>query len=316
MERNFDTIRDNFYPSYTNEFLIGELKRFCDQTLDSSELTPKGYGLSPVISHFFDELLYKSKSKNGRYAPNVFLENDELLKMAFDYIDSHPRFYTKKSDITNLKSYFRNSSKVGKVNNFNPLIARKIYEHYLPDGGTILDYSCGFGTRLSGAVLSPRKYTYYGIEPYRELYLRLLEYLKWLLKVAHIELEAEIFNCGSEERISKLEDAIDLSFSSPPYFDYERYTDSESQCYIKFKTYKEWLEDYVFPTLLNIYSYTKDGGLHLVNLQNVDRYDLISDWTDICREIGFKIVETRILRTSKRVSSKSDNKLIVFKKID
>lgn len=312
-ERDYDSIRKSIFRRYSPEEMAHIAKLFQNQTFASRELKREGTDLRAIIDNFFGDLIYSSKSKNGTFSPMELLMDDESLKTAFAYIDAHPNFY-KKSDVTNLKSFLRNSSKVGKVSNFDASIARKIYETYLPNGGNVLDYSCGFGKRMSGALLSKNKYYYFGIEPAQELYRRLLKYLSWLLKYVDEEISANIYNVGSEIPIRDLEDKIDLSFSSPPYFDYERYNDEETQCYNRFKTYSSWLEGYVLPTLLNIYSYTKDGGLHLVNLQNIGGHTLIEDWTMLCEKIGFKILEERELKTLRRKNAKSKSKLLVYTK--
>lgn len=314
MNRDYDAIRNSFYKKYNQEFLIRQFEDFCSQTLETEFLNNKGKQINQLINFFFDDLIYKSKSSNGKYSPQEVLDNDELLTQAFLYIDSHPKFY-KESDILNLKSYFRNSSKVGKVSNFNPVIARKIYEYYMPkENATILDYSCGFGTRLAGAASSPYNYNYIGIEPYTELYRRLLLFANWIGNARYEKGYIKIFHEQSENFIPELVDTIDLSFSSPPYFNYETYTSEKSQCYNQYQNYSDWLENYVLKTIQNIYSYTKESGLHLVNLQNVLKYNLIEDWLSIACTCGFSYVEKREILTTNRKSEKTKSLVLVLEK--
>jgi len=235
--------------------------------------------------------------------------------MALFYIDEHKDFYHAKSDEANLRNYFFNSSKVGKVTNFNPVIARKIYERYIPKtGGTIFDYSCGYGSRMLGALSSKYEYHYIGVDPYKELYFRLLTFSNWIFETLETNAQCSIFNSGSEIFIPSLKNQIDLSFSSPPFFNYEKYTNCVTQSYIRYKTYKEWLKHFVIPTLTNIYNYTKSGGLHLINLENNRRIKIIEDWINIATDIGFNLEEITNIPTLKRSSSKHENKLIIMKK--
>lgn len=214
-----------------------------------------------------------------------------------------------------MRDFFFSSSKVGKVTNFNPVLARKIYERYIPFyGATIFDFSCGFGSRLLGALSSKYNYRYIGTDPYKELYLRLLKFSSWILTTLHNEASSKIYNLGSEVFIPQLINQIDLSFSSPPYFDYERYTESKTQSYIMFPTYDEWLKGYVVPTLKNIFEYTKDGGFHIVNLQDIKNTNLVSDWIDIASLQGFELDSIEYIPTLKRSSAKNENKLLVMKK--
>lgn len=204
---------------------------------------------------------------------------------------------------------------VGKVTNFNPVVARKIYERYVPfDDATIFDYSCGFGSRMLGALSSKYKYHYIGVEPYEELYQRLLVFSKWITSTLLHKSSSRIYNLGSEIFIPDLIGKVDLSFSSPPYFNYETYTNCETQSYIKYPTYDEWLEKYVAETVKNIFEYTKEGGLHLVNLEDTKRIKLIRDWIEIALSIGFKLEQIEEISTKRRTTSKNQNKLLIFKK--
>ena len=91
----------------------------------------KNRNISKLLNYFFEDLIFQAKSKNGKYSPQEIIDSDELLCIALNYIDNQSNFYQKKSDVANLRSFFFHSSMVGKVNNFNPVIARKIFERYI-----------------------------------------------------------------------------------------------------------------------------------------------------------------------------------------
>lgn len=315
MESRFETIRKGIYRRYEEDYLKQVLIDFCMQQLTLSDFNIENRNISKLLNHFFEDLIYRAKSKNGKYSPNDILNDDELLKTALDYIDQHKSFYQQKSDEANLRDFFFSSSMVGKVTNFNPVIARKIYERYIPfEEATIFDYSCGFGSRMLGALSSNYKYNYIGVEPYNELYQRLLIFENWINSVLSHESSTTLFNLGSEIFIPDLIGKVDLSFSSPPYFNYETYTECETQSYIKYPKYEEWLENFVVETVKNIYRYTKEGGLHLVNLEDTKRIKLIQDWIEIALKIGFSLEQIEEISTRKRTTSKNQNKLLVFKK--
>lgn len=315
MESRFETIRNNIYRRYDEEYLKKILIGFYNQQLNLSEFNNENRNVSKILNHFFNDLIYKAKSKNGKYSPQDILNSDELLGIALDYIDQHRNFYQNASDVTNLQDFFFSSSMVGKVTNFNPVIARKIYERYIPfDGATIFDYSCGFGGRMLGALSSKYNYNYIGVEPYEELYQRLLVFSKWITSILQNDPSISLYNLGSEVFIPDLIGKIDMSFSSPPYFNYEKYTDSDTQCYIRYPSYEEWLEKYVSETIKNIFEYTRDGGLHLVNLEDTRRIRLVRDWIEIALSKGFKLEEIEEIGTLRRTTSKNRNKLLVLRK--
>lgn len=315
MESRFETIRNSIYRRYEEDYLKQILLAFYMQQLNLSDFSIENRNISKILNHFFEDLIYRAKSKNGKFSPDDIINNDELLKAALDYIEQHRSFYQQKSDAANLRDFFFSSSMVGKVTNFNPVIARKIYERYVPfDGATIFDYSCGFGSRMLGALSSNYQYHYIGVEPYSELYQRLLVFRDWITSTLSHESSGKIYNLGSEILIPDLIGQVDLSFSSPPYFNYETYTECETQSYVRYPKYEEWLEKFVVETLKNIYRYTKEGGLHLVNLEDTKRIKLIQDWIEIALKIGFSLEQIEEITTRKRATSKNQNKLLVFKK--
>lgn len=312
---DLENIRKNIYHNYNEEYLKKILVEFYNQTLDINNFNIENRNINKVLNNFFEDLIYKAKSKNGKYSPKEIIDNDNLLETALTYINKHKSFYQQKSDEANLRDFFFSSSMVGKVTNFNPVIARKIYEKYLPyENATIFDYSCGFGSRMLGALTSKYNYHYIGTDPYEELYQRVIFFSKWIKETLNINALTEIFNTGSEQYIPQLKEKIDLSFSSPPYFNYETYTNCNTQCYIKYNTYDSWLKNYVKKTLENIHKYTKENGLHLVNLEDTKRIKLLNDWLDIATQIGFKLEEIETLSTRKRFSNKNGNKLLVMRK--
>ncbi len=315
MESRIETIRNFIYRKYSEDYLRQILLDFHMQQLDIQNFDIENRNISKVLNHFFEDLIFSAKSKNGKYSPADIINSDELLKTALEYIEQHRNFYQQKSDVANLRDFFFSSSMVGKVTNFNPVIARKIYERYVPfDNATIFDYSCGFGSRMLGALSSKYRYNYVGVEPYNELYQRLLIFMNWITSNLSHESSATIYNLGSEVFIPELVGTADLSFSSPPYFNYETYTECETQSYIRYSKYEEWLEKFVVETVKNIYMYTKEGGLHLVNLEDTKRIKLIQDWIEIAIKIGFSLEQIEEISTRRRTTNKNQNKLLVFKK--
>lgn len=88
---------------------------------------------------------------------------------------------------------------------------------------------------------------------------------------------------------------FDVSFTSPPYFDFEVYSQDKGQSISMFPTYNEWLEGFVKPTIQNTYEYLKVGGYAMINIKNLThgkRYPLFDDWFKIFESIeGFEFVE-------------------------
>ena len=292
---DYEKIRNEFYKKYNQEELVLQLRNFINQDLDLEILNDKGKSYNKIINQFFEEEIYKATTRRTKNkSPNDVLYDNEILDKIFQFIETKPNFYTGKDDVANLKTFFRNAGKYAiKVANFSPNVARKIYEKYCPkQNANILDYSCGFGSRMLGCLTSKYNYTYYGIDPNTSLYKQLNKFGEFINNEK--ECNYKLFCQGSENIINELINKIDLAFSSPPYFNLEIYTKEETQSISKFPQYDDWLEYYVRPTIKNIYKYLKNDGLFIVNVKNITegKQEPIADsWKSIAFEEGFELIE-------------------------
>ena len=137
------------------------------------------------------------------------------------------------------------------VSNFRPTAAHAIYSRFLPEGGTTWDMSGGYGGRLLGAIKS--QINYIATEPASDTVKGLNEiivdfgYISNIFrKIPHMEIVQK----GSEDFLPDKE-SLDLCFTSPPYFNTEKYSDEETQSYIKFPTQDEWVEGFLRKTIQN-----------------------------------------------------------------
>lgn len=105
-----------------------------------------------------------------------------------------------------------------------------------------------------------------------------------------------LFCQGSEQHISKLDEQFDLSFTSPPYFNLEKYSEDSCQSTRNYDNYSLWLTNFVQPTIENTYKYLKIGGYAMINIKNLTRdgkQPLYDDWFRIfSNQTGFQFVET------------------------
>lgn len=92
----------------------------------------------------------------------------------------------------------------------------------------------------------------------------------------------------------------DVSFTSPPYFFLECYTEdsqkgdlSTGQSAGKGANYMDWLRDFVYPTVVNHFNYLKPGAYYIYNLKDLPKegFYIYSDWLSICLDVGFELIE-------------------------
>jgi hypothetical protein len=113
----------------------------------------------------------------------------------------------------------------------------------------------------------------------------------------------ELHRLGSED-FKPEAGSLDLCASSPPYSSHERYSDEESQSYIRFPTNELWLNGYMRMTLENCRLGLKPDGRLVMNLADTETYPpLTNDFLALARNTGFTLVETLQLALSKMVGT-------------
>jgi hypothetical protein len=186
------------------------------------------------------------------------------------------------------------------VSNFRPTAAQAVYEKFMPDGGTTWDMSGGYGGRLLGAIKT--HINYIATEPAKETFDGLTQIAKdWgnQSNLFGIEQRLEIIQSGSEDYVPK-EDSLDLCFTSPPYFDTEKYSNESTQSYIKFPKKVDWLEGFLRKTIQNCARGLKKNRYLIINIANVSSFDTLEEETgNIVMSEGFEYLDTFQLSLSK-----------------
>jgi hypothetical protein len=182
----------------------------------------------------------------------------------------------------------------GTITNFKPMNARAVWEYICPVwGGDVLDFSAGFGGRMMGAMTSRMRYTYHGIDPNTKTFAGLQALGELITDVTGTDYSV---HCTGSEDFVPEPGSYDAAFSSPPYFNCERYNDEPTQCYNKFANLDAWFEQYVEPTLSMIYQGLSTDGIYAVNIadykQGKESFSIVDRWTAISEKVGFKSVDT------------------------
>jgi hypothetical protein len=186
------------------------------------------------------------------------------------------------------------------VSNFRPTAAYAIYNRFLPDGGTAWDMSGGYGGRLLGAIKS--QINYIATEPATVTVKGLKEIIKDWSQISNIFRKVphfEIVQKGSEDFLPDKE-SLDLCFTSPPYFNTEKYSDEETQSYIKFPTKDKWTDGFLRKTIQNCHYGLKRNRYMLINIANVSSFKDLEDVTiKTAEQEGFVYEDTYRLTLSK-----------------
>lgn len=186
------------------------------------------------------------------------------------------------------KDYYKQigigSGGVQYVNEFPPYLARDIYKKYCQSGYKVLDPCHGWGGRTLGLASSLiENVEYWGCDPSTKTHQGLLKLKQFLnlddnFKYFHTPFENTDFP----------EDYFDFVFTSPPYFDTERYSDEETQSWKSNNSYEEWKENFLYVLLDKILYYLKSGSYALLNVGKV-RYPIDEDIISYLGEKGIKV---------------------------
>lgn len=226
---------------------------------------------------------------NGFKTPLMAFQDDDIFK---DVISKRIKMGDNISD-NGIRKMLKIYSGVQCVSNFRPTAAYAIYNKYAKNK-VVWDMSCGYGGRLLGAFKANVK-KYIGTEPCTDTFNGLNSMINCIntfnkdVFIPYSNTQFELYKLGSEEFIPNEE--VDLCFTSPPYFDTEKYSNEETQSWKKYSTKELWLNKFLGKTLENCKQCLKNDGYLIINIANVKSYKNIEeDFLNIAKEKGFNLI--------------------------
>ena len=208
----------------------------------------------------------------------------------------HLRSFNKETKVV---KHIIHTSRVGFGNvpvNFSPLVARYLYEKYLPkSGGIVYDPCSGWGGRLMGSITSKKNINYIGCDVNSNIfqtrsYERIGEFIEENLGVKSTfkvhQISSTRFNETDDYKTYK--GKVDLILTSPPYFNLEQYSIDKEQSYNLYPSYEEWVNGYIRDTFQIGYDLLKKGGVLLLNIADTKELPLELDTLSVIEDIGFE----------------------------
>lgn len=213
------------------------------------------HGLGAIWAYF--PHAYSVKCGKSKSVMEVF-ESDDLFKKA---LRKRLKYGTTITD-AGIRKALKTASGAQGVSNFRPSAAAAIYDFF--NAETVYDMSGGYGGRLFGSIISKSVKSYTCVEPCKATYNGLLQIREdFNIDGKHIN----IVNMGSEDYIPDA-NSVDLCFTSPPYFNTEKYSEEPTQSYIKYPSYSEWINNFIGSTVDNCLIGLKNGGVLAYNVAN------------------------------------------------
>jgi tRNA1(Val) A37 N6-methylase TrmN6 len=227
---------------------------------------------SPIEYFADDQVLRKALGRATHFWPNRRCWNAQCVRSTF-------RVYAG-----------------GRVANFRPSAARALISTFSPPGGTILDFSAGYGGRLLGAISLPRLYI--GIDPEPEQHKGLQAL--WSALVGMACGQAHIHCARAESFFDKVpSSSVDMVISSPPYFSQERYSSHSSQSCVRYSNYLEWKTGFLYIVLAHCQRVLKPGGYLVINVKDTRNYKVASDAKHLLDKLLEPIVTIRLTMTAR-----------------
>jgi len=296
---------------YTEKGLQTAIKDF--STYDYNKVDDYRVGLGnnrgqPISRFLFPNMMTAEPKGRGHNSVRDRFYNDTKLKRAIRLC-----FEAREGEHLARPTALRRALELvtgENIQNFKPQNARTIVEHLCPVmWGRVYDYSMGYGGRLLGVSSSRMKYQYIGVDPNTETY-KYLEYLNSLIDQVH-RTQSEL-HCSTSEEYQPQE--IDLAFSSPPYFNLEKYSDEDTQCMVRYRTMDEWFEGYAEPTMENIYRGLNSDGIFATNIADYKSYGnksyaVVDRWISTAAKIGFTHAGTIRMMLNTRPGVGNDKKI-------
>jgi len=295
---------------YTEQGLLTAIRQF--QSFDYNRVDNRRIGLGnnrgqPLSRFLFPNMMTAEPKGRGSNSLRDRFYNDKKLKRAIRLC-----FEAREGEHLARPTALRRALELvtgENIQNFKPQNARSLAEYLCPVVfGRIYDYSAGYGGRLLGVGASRMRYSYTAVDPNTETYKYLCYYKNLIEQVTGMQGE---IHCSTSEEFTPND--VDCAFSSPPYFNLEKYSDEDTQCMVRYQTLDEWFDGYAVPTMENIYRGLNSDGVFATNIADYKSYGnksyaVVNRWIATAEKIGFKHCETIRMMLNTRPGVGNDKK--------
>lgn len=177
---------------------------------------------------------------------------------------------------------------------FKPAIAKAFFDRF--KSKNVLDFSAGWGDRLAGFFAAEHTSFYLGIDPNSSNhpnYEKQIAFYKKHKTFFEEEKSAKMLIAAAEDvDYSEYENFFDTIFTSPPYFDTERYSTDPNQSWVRYKKFDDWNTGFLHTTLDKIIPTLKKDGILAINIADVysspDKgyFDIVNSMNDFLESKG------------------------------
>lgn len=229
--------------------------------------------------------LYFSRSNVGNKASNFFQQKNRFTvgsshaKSPVEVWSSAQQMRSLVSSAYSLKMEFLNEQNLITMlqlrkyvcSQFKPIVAKSLYDYFKAEN--VLDFSMGWGDRLCGFYSSQYTKHYVGLDPRVENHQYYNEqkehYDKWLTMFEDDKLTNFHISPAEDFDYTPYYNHFDLIFTSPPYFDAERYGEGDTQSWMRYKEIDTWNTLFLHKALKAMIPTVKQNGRIIVNIADI-----------------------------------------------
>ena len=194
---------------------------------------------------------------------------------------------------------------------FKPSIAKAFYDYF--GSVNVLDFSAGWGDRLAGFYCGETTESYVGIDPNLDNhpnYQKQVEFYEKQRTFYEKEKKVELKPLPAEDvDFTEYKEHFDTVFTSPPYFNTEKYSEHDTQSFRRYSEIDSWNKDFLHKALGNIIPAMKRGGILAVNIADVycakkkGYLDICNPMNDFIKSQGLKYRGCIGMEMTKRFNS-------------
>ena len=239
------------------------------------------------------------------------MQVNDLKPVSYDLMgtETYRSEESKHKAESTMRSLLRRYTGTQCVSNFRPTAAACLYQNFMKPGEIVWDMSMGYGGRILGAIIS--NVNYVGTDPATLTFKGLKE-----IKEDFGNPDNHYFlNKQGSVTFKPKENSLDFAFTSPPYFNWEQYSDDAEQSFKNFSTNEDWNEGFLRETIKNVYKGLKPGKYMGLNVANIKSHKTFEDDTvRISKEEGFEHTDTYKLQLSSQESGAKYEPVFIFRK--
>ena len=246
------------------------------------------------LANAFQPGIWKVRVHRFRSPMDVFCDDRLLRKAIARSLTIWPeRFGANAACLRGILKTFPDTA---SVSNYKPMLAKAVMVKY-SQAGPILDFSAGYGGRLLGALALNRPYI--GIEPNKAQIAGCLRLTRALARLHFSLPKIHLLNGVAEDELFRFpKNSAELVFSSPPFFDWEHYSESNSQSFKRFPGFEQWRSNFLEPVIGESHRILLKRGHLVLNVTNGNRLPSAAHVRDAARRVGFRllVVHRMVLR--------------------